>query len=118
MVRELCESICRLANWAKRPRNARETPRNSGESYETAANILRNCVSTWLAVGFQSCSLKPFWRGTPGAMVVKWALSFRAAVRHVSPTSPAKLVALSVWYRRTLTPFDPHQACARHTRRR
>ena len=32
-------------------RNARETPRNSGESYETAENILRNCVSHWLAVG-------------------------------------------------------------------
>ena len=51
MVRNRCESICRLAIWAKRPRNARETPRNSGESYETAANILRNCVSHWLAVG-------------------------------------------------------------------
>ena len=58
MVREVCESICRLANWAKRPRNAakrprnaretpakrprnaRETPRNSGESYETGVNLL------------------------------------------------------------------------------
>ena len=45
MGRNRCESICRLAIWAKRPRNARKTPRNSGESYETAANILRNCVS-------------------------------------------------------------------------
>ena len=51
MVRNRCESICRLAHWAKRPRNARETPRNGGESYETAANILGNCVSHWLAVG-------------------------------------------------------------------
>ena len=77
MVREVCESICKLANWANaretprnaretpakrprnRPRNARETPRNSGESYETAANILRNCVSTWLAVGV---SLRVRWK--------------------------------------------------------